>query len=64
MVRCEAPEVGQPGEDGDHDIVVGEVVAVWIAAELHKAETTQTRFGVESLYHIGSHYFGRGEEVD
>ncbi len=48
---------------GDHDIVVGEVVAAWVNEELYDQDTTKMRLAFDSLYHIGAKYFGRGPLV-
>ena len=48
---------------GDHDVVVGEVVAVWLDEELYDEDTTLMRMNYDNLYHIGTRYFSRGEEV-
>ena len=48
---------------GDHDIVVGELVAVWVNEEMYHEDTTTMRLKMDGLYHIGEKYFGRGRPV-
>jgi flavin reductase (DIM6/NTAB) family NADH-FMN oxidoreductase RutF len=50
-------------EAGDHDVVVGEVVAVWINEELFDEDTTTMRLKYDGLYHVGARYFRRGSLV-
>lgn len=49
---------------GDHDIVVGQVVATWINSELYDEDTTTMRLNYDGLYHIGVKYFRRGTLID
>ena len=49
---------------GDHDVVVGEVVAVWVDEELYEEDKTIMRLKFDNLYHIGAKYFGRGHEIE
>ena len=49
---------------GDHDVVVGEVVALWVNEALYDDDTTLMRLNYDGLYHVGARYFGRGAEVD
>ena len=49
---------------GDHDIVVGEVVAVWVNDEFYHEDSTTMRLKYDGLYHVGAKYFNRGNLVD
>ena len=49
---------------GDHDIVVGEIVAVWVNEDLYDEDTNKMRLNYDNLYHIGDKYFSRGREIE
>ena len=48
---------------GDHDVVVVEVVAIWIDEDRFDEDNTAMRLSYDSLYHVGAKYFRRGEEI-
>jgi flavin reductase (DIM6/NTAB) family NADH-FMN oxidoreductase RutF len=48
---------------GDHDVVVGEIVATWIRQDLLNEDSLRMRMNVEGFYRIGDHYFRRGREI-
>jgi flavin reductase (DIM6/NTAB) family NADH-FMN oxidoreductase RutF len=50
-------------EAGDHYVVVGEIVALWVEENYWKDDMTQMRLSYDNLYHIGEKYFQRGGEV-
>lgn len=49
---------------GDHHVVVGRVVAAWVDEDHYSEDAVEMRMGFDNLYHIGSHYFRRGNPVD
>ena len=51
-------------KSGDHDVVVGEVVAVWVNEEFFDEDSTTMRLKFDNLYHVGAKYFSRGPEVE
>lgn len=48
---------------GDHDIVVGKLVAVWVESDMYDENTTTMRLKYDNLYHVGAKYFRRGSLV-
>lgn len=51
-------------EAGDHDIVVGEIVAVWIDRNFYDDDPTKMRLNLDNLYHINDLYFKRGDILE
>jgi flavin reductase (DIM6/NTAB) family NADH-FMN oxidoreductase RutF len=49
---------------GDHAVVVGEVVAIWVNEELYDESTASARRGRGGLYHIGGNFYRRGNEIE
>ncbi len=49
---------------GDHDIVIGEILSVWVDKKAYDENTTKMRLNLDNLYHINEHYFKRGAIVD
>ncbi len=48
---------------GDHDIIVGRIVAIWIRDALYAEDPERMRLNIDGFYRVGAHYFGRGPEI-
>ena len=50
-------------EAGDHDIVVGRILASWVTEEYYDEDPSKMRLKLDNLYHINEHYFKRGDVI-
>jgi flavin reductase (DIM6/NTAB) family NADH-FMN oxidoreductase RutF len=48
---------------GDHDVMVGRIVAIWVDDAVLREDPVQTRLAMANFYRISDRYFRRGLQI-